>query len=715
MLDNHEKEINIEMKNKLLSFMKEDAYKPLSYDELLWEFQGEFGNASEFDEVLNSLLEDGSIILTKKNKYGVTERMNMIPGRIQGNKKGFGFLIPDNKEIKDLFIPAENLNGAMNNDRVIVRLTAGEIGSKKSEGEVVKILKRANEKVVGTFESSKGFGFVVPDDPRIYQDIFISKSDFNGAKDGYKVVVQITQWPEGKRNPEGVIVEVLGNKNDVGTDILSIIRGHNLPEEFPAEVEAQAAKIPETVSEEDIKKRRDLRNKVIVTIDGEDAKDLDDAVSLEILPNGNYLLGVHIADVSQYVFENSHLDKEALKRGTSVYLVDRVIPMLPRRLSNGICSLNPQVERLTLSCEMEIDKRGKVVKYDIFESVIKTKERMTYKNVNRILEDKDPEVMERYSGLVDTFREMERLMHILNKRRRTRGSIDFEFEETKIILDEKGKPIDVRPYERGVSERIIEEFMLVCNETIAEHMYWKEIPFVYRVHEDPDAEKLQAFNEFIFNFGYHLKGIAEIHPKALQQLTDQIKGTKEERIINTLMLRSLKKARYTSTSMGHFGLAARYYCHFTSPIRRYPDLMIHRIIKEDIHGKLTENRLKHLQSIIEPIAEQCSIRERAADEAEREVEDLKKAEYMRDRIGEEFDGIISNVTSFGMFVELENTIEGLVHMSNMEDDYYQFDEVHHMLIGERQRKTFRIGDSVRIRVQSVDIASRTIDFVLAQD
>jgi ribonuclease R len=714
VLDNLEKEVNVEMKNKLLSFMKEDAYKPLSYNELVQEFQQDFQKASEFDDILNSLLEDGSIIVTRKNKYGVTEKMNLVAGRIQGNKKGFGFLIPDNKEIYDLFIPAENLNGAMNNDRVIVRLTSGEIGTKKSEGEVIKILKRANEKIVGTFENGKGFGFVVPDDPRIYQDVFISKSDFNGAKDGHKVVVNITQWPEARRNPEGVVTEILGHKDDVGTDIISIIRGHNLPEEFPSEVEDQAEKIPERVSEEDIAKRRDLRDKVIVTIDGEDAKDLDDAVSVEPLPNGNFLLGVHIADVTQYVFENSYLDKEALKRGTSVYLVDRVVPMLPRRLSNGICSLNPQIERLTLSCDMEIDKKGKVQKYEIYESVIKTKERMTYKNVNKILTDNDPEVMARYSDLVDNFKQMETLMQILHKRRRSRGSIDFEFEESKIILDEKGKPVEIRPYERGISERIIEEFMLVCNETIAEDMFWKELPFVYRVHEDPNAEKLQAFNEFIFNFGYHLKGIAEIHPKALQQLTDQIKGTKEERIINTLMLRSLKKARYTSTSMGHFGLAAKYYCHFTSPIRRYPDLMIHRIIKEGIHEKLTEKRVKHLRSIIESIAEQCSIRERAADEAERAVEDLKKAEYMKDRIGEEYDGIISNVTSFGMFVELDNTIEGLVHISNIEDDYYQYDEVHHMLIGERLKKTYRIGDNARIRVLNADIANRTIDFVLIE-
>ncbi|MDD3705060.1 MAG: ribonuclease R [Clostridiaceae bacterium] len=711
-LINTEKEINTELKNKLLDFMREDAYKPLSHNELIRAFQDNSLQVSELDGVLNSLLEEGSIIITRKNKYGLTEKMNMVVGRIQGNKKGFGFLIPDNKDHRDLFIPAENLNGAMNDDRVIVRLTAGELGTKKSEGEVIRILKRANAKIVGTFESGKGFGFVIPDDQRIYQDIFVSKSDFKGAKEGYKVVVEITRWPEARRNPEGVIVELLGHKDDTGTDILSIIRGHNLPEEFPSEVEKQSEKIPEAVSQEDITKRRDLRDKVIITIDGEDAKDLDDAVSLEILPDGDYLLGVHIADVSQYVFENSYLDKEAIKRGTSVYLIDRVVPMLPKRLSNGICSLNPQLDRLTLSCDMEIDRKGKVKKYEIYESVIKTKERMTYENVNKILADSDPVLAERYGSLLNTFKQMEELMQILNKKRRLRGSINFEFEETKIILDEKGKPIEIKPYERGISERIIEEFMLVCNETVAEHMYWKETPFIYRVHEDPDAEKLQAFNEFIFNFGYHLKGIAEIHPKALQQLTDQIKGSKEERIINTLMLRSLKKARYTSESMGHFGLAAKYYCHFTSPIRRYPDLMIHRIIKEDIHGKLNEKRLKHYYSIIEDIAGQSSIRERAADEAERELEDLKKAEYMKDKIGEEYDGIISGVTSFGMFVELENTIEGLVHMSNMEDDYYQFDEMHYMLIGERRRRTFRIGDSVRIKVLNADIANRTIDFSL---
>jgi len=583
----------------------------------------------------------------------------------------------------------------------------------RSEGEIIRILKRANEKVVGTFENCKKYGFVVPDDQRIYQDIFVSREDFGGAKNGYKVVVEITQWPEGRRNPEGRVIEILGHKNDVGTDILSIIRGHNLPEEFPQEVEAQANKIPDEISEDIIKNRRDLRDRVIVTIDGEDAKDLDDAISLEVLPNGNYLLGVHIADVSQYVFENSYLDKEALKRGTSVYLLDRVIPMLPKKLSNGVCSLNPKVDRLTLSCDMEIDNKGNVVKYDIFESVIKTKERMTYEAVNKILEEDDEELKERYKDLVELFKNMEKLMNILRKKRMLRGSIDFDFKETKIILDEKGKPVEIKTYRRGTSEKIIEEFMIVCNETVAEHMYWKELPFVYRVHEDPDPEKIMALNELVHNFGYSIKGTDEIHPKALQQLLEKITGKREERLISTLTLRSLQKARYDGASLGHFGLASKYYCHFTSPIRRYPDLMIHRIIKEDIHGKLNEKRIKELNEIIPKIAEQSSIRERAAEEAEREVEDLKKAEYMAERIGEEYEGIISSVTSFGFFVELENTVEGLVHVSHMEDDFYIFDEVNHALIGERKRKLYRIGDTVRVRVLSVDVANRSIDFVLA--
>jgi ribonuclease R len=701
-----------EIKSKVSNFMREDAYKPLKYEELKEALHTEGIDTESLDAALEELENIGDIIQTKKKKFGITEKMNLIPGRIQGNKKGFAFLLPNNKDIKDMFIPGESLNGAMHNDRVIVRLTAGELNTRKSEGEVIRILERANTRIVGLFENNKNFGFVVPDDPRIYQDIFIPKGDFNGAETGHKVVVEITVWPESRRNPEGRVVEILGHKDEAGTDIISIIRSHNLPEEFPADVEDQAANVPEIVREEELVRRRDLRDKVIVTIDGDDAKDLDDAVGVEKLPNGNYLLGVHIADVCHYVHEKSHLDNEAFKRGTSVYLVDRVIPMLPRRLSNGICSLNPQIERLTQSCDMEIDSKGKVVRYEIYESVIKTKERMTYKNVNKILTDKDPDTIERYKDLVSTFETMHELMQILGKRRATRGSIEFEFQETKIILDEKGKPIEIRPYDRGISEQIIEEFMLVCNETIAEHMFWKEAPFVYRVHEDPAPEKIEAFNEFIYNFGYHLKGSEEIHPKALQQLVEKIKGTREERIISTLMLRSLRKARYTSSNLGHFGLAAKYYCHFTSPIRRYPDLIIHRIIKEDLNGKLVGKRLSELHGKLEQMADHCSIRERVAEEAERDVEDLKKAEFMKDKVGQEFEGIISSVTSFGLFVELENTIEGLIRISSIEDDYYMYDEKHHTMIGERTKRTFRIGDVVKIRVEKADVATRTIDFAL---
>ena len=700
--------------NKILEYMREEAYNPLLFEELAQALGVGKDEYEQLIEMLQNMEQEGLVVKTRRKRYGIPERMNLVVGRLQGSQKGFGFLIPDNLDIKDLYIPVESLNGAMHNDKIIARITKGVVGGNKSEGEIIRILKRANEKIVGTFEKNRNFGFVVPDDRRIYQDIFVSKDDFGDAKEGHKVVIEITKWPEGRRNPEGKVIEILGHKNDAGTDILSIIRSHNLPEEFPAEVEIQASKIPDEVRSEQISNRRDLRNKIIITIDGEDAKDLDDAVSLEVLENGNYSLGVHIADVSQYVFESSPLDNEALKRGTSVYLVDRVIPMLPKKLSNGICSLNPQVDRLTLSCSMEINEKGNVVKYEIYESIIRTKERMTYGNVNKILEDDNDEIKERYNYLIDTFKDMEKLMNILRKKRKLRGSLDFEFDETKIILDDKGKPIDIRPYERGASEKIIEEFMIVCNETIAEHMYWKEMPFVYRVHEDPDPEKIQALNEFIHNFGYSIKGTDEIHPKALQQVLDKVAGKKEERLINTLLLRSLRKARYDGESIGHFGLASKFYCHFTSPIRRYPDLTIHKIIKEDIHGKLNAERIRQLKERIPFIAEQSSIRERAAEEAERETEDLKKAEYMKDRIGEEYEGIISSVTAFGMYVQLENTIEGLIHVSNMEDDYYIFDENNHFLIGERKKKIYRIGDMVKIRVLSADISNRNIDFVLAE-
>ncbi len=695
--------------------MYETAYNPMLEEELMDVFDIERKQREDFSKLLEDMVKEGLIIKTRKKRFGTPERMGLILGKLQGHHRGYGFVISDRPEVPDVFIPANFMNGAMNNDRVIARINTVNSETRKSEGEVIRILSRANTEVVGVYEDSRNFGFVVPDDPRINADIFISKNETNGAKEGDKVVCEITKWPEARRNPEGRITEIIGHKNDVGTDILSVMKKYKLNPDFPEEVDMQVGNIADEVLEEEKKHRVDLRSIQMVTIDGADAKDLDDAVSIEQLSNGNYKLGVHIADVTHYVREGTPLDKEALERGTSVYLVDRVIPMLPRKLSNGICSLNPKVDRLTLSVFMEIDHRGRVVNHEIVEGLININERMVYEDVSDILEKDDEKLKEKYADFLEMFKNMEKLSLILRKHRENRGAIDFDFPEAKVILDDKGKPIDVMKYERRIANRIIEEFMLVCNETVAEYFYWQNVPFVYRVHEDPSLEKLEEFNKFIHNFGYHLKGLnTEIHPKSLQELLKKLEGTKEERLINTLMLRSLKKARYAGHNLGHFGLAAQYYCHFTSPIRRYPDLEIHRIIKESLHGKLVGKRLEELNAKVPIIADQSSTRERVADEAERETVDLKKAEYMADKIGEEYEGIISGVTSFGMFVELDNTIEGLIRLSSLVDDYYIYDSEHHLLLGERKKKIYRMGDTIKIKVSRVDIAQKEIDFVLAE-
>lgn len=695
--------------------MYETAYNPMLEEELMDVFDIERKQREDFSKLLEDMVKEGLIIKTRKKRFGTPERMGLILGKLQGHHRGYGFVISDQPEVPDVFIPANFMNGAMNNDRVIARINTVNSETRKSEGEVIRILSRANTEVVGVYEDSRNFGFVVPDDPRINADIFISKNETNGAKEGDKVVCEITKWPEARRNPEGRITEIIGHKNDVGTDILSVMKKYKLNPDFPEEVDMQVGNIADEVLEEEKKHRVDLRSIQMVTIDGADAKDLDDAVSIEQLSNGNYKLGVHIADVTHYVREGTPLDKEALERGTSVYLVDRVIPMLPRKLSNGICSLNPKVDRLTLSVFMEVDHRGRVVNHEIVEGLININERMVYEDVSDILEKDDEKLKEKYADFLEMFKNMEKLSLILRKHRENRGAIDFDFPEAKVILDDKGKPIDVKKYERRIANRIIEEFMLVCNETVAEYFYWQNVPFVYRVHEDPSLEKLEEFNKFIHNFGYHLKGLnTEIHPKSLQELLKKLEGTKEERLINTLMLRSLKKARYAGHNLGHFGLAAQYYCHFTSPIRRYPDLEIHRIIKESLHGKLVGKRLEELNAKVPIIADQSSTRERVADEAERETVDLKKAEYMADKIGEEYEGIISGVTSFGMFVELDNTIEGLIRLSSLVDDYYIYDSEHHLLLGERKKKIYRMGDTIKIKVSRVDIAQKEIDFVLAE-
>lgn len=703
------------IKQTLISFMKDEAYRPMDIQELAAIFDIDKDEFKAFKKALKTMEKEGLIVKNKKERYAIPSRMGLLSGKLQSHPKGYAFLIPDNEKEKDVFIPASFINGAMNGDKVLVQVTKEDKGSRKREGEVIKIVERANKKFVGTFEDSKNFGFVVVDDTRISQDIFINKKDFNGAKNGDVVTVEITKWPDKRRSPEGIVTEILGKKGDKGLDILTIIKKFGLPEEFPAKVLNFAEAIPNEIEEKEYKRRRDLRDLKMVTIDGEDAKDLDDAVSIERLPNGRYRLGVHIADVSHYVREKNPLDKEALKRGTSVYLIDRVIPMLPKKLSNGICSLNPKVDRLALSCIMTIDNNGTVLDHEIMESIIKTNERMTYTDVTKILKDNDEELIKRYDYLVDDFKAMEELCNILYKKRIKRGAIDFEFQEASIILNELGKPIEIKPYAREIANRMIEEFMLVCNETIAEAMFYKKVPFVYRIHENPDSEKLQKFKEFAYNLGYVMKLSDEVHPKELQSIIEKVKGKNEEIVINTLLLRSMMQARYSPENVGHFGLAAEYYCHFTSPIRRYPDLQIHRIIKEYLNGKLDDVRVKKLTNLVDYAAKQSSETERVAQDAEREVDDLKKAEYMLDRIGEEYTGIISSVTSFGMFVELPNTIEGLVHITALDDDYYIYDESHLCLIGERNRKIYKLGDKVKVQCSRVDIPNREIFFELVED
>lgn len=703
------------IKDTLLEFMREEAYRPMDIQELVSVFDINPDEYRAFKKTLKTMEKEGLIFRTKKDKFALPERLGLITGKLQAHAKGFGFLIPEIEGEKDVFIPSSFINGAMNGDRILVQITREDKNGKKREGEVIQILERANTKIIGVYEDSKNFGFVIAEDTRISQDIFISKKDRNGAKDGDVVVVEITKWPEKRRSPEGVVKEVLGQKGDKGLDILTIIKKYGLPEEFPPKVQAFASGIDEEIPLKEYKRRKDLRDVRMVTIDGEDAKDLDDAVSIERLDNGRYRLGVHIADVSHYVREKNPLDKEALKRGTSVYLIDRVIPMLPKKLSNGICSLNPKVDRLTLSCIMDIDSSGKVLDHEIVESVIRTNERMTYTDVTKILKDNDPELSKRYDYLLDDFKAMEELCNILYKKRTKRGAIDFEFEESKIILNEFGKPIDIKPYEREIANRIIEEFMLVCNETVAEHMFWSHLPFVYRIHEDPDEEKLEKFREFIYNLGYIVKWNGEVKPRNLQEILEKVRGKKEETVVSTLLLRSMMRAKYSPECVGHFGLAAKYYCHFTSPIRRYPDLQIHRIIKEFINGKIDDDRSKKLTALVDYAARQSSETENIATEAEREVDDLKKAEYMLDRIREEFEGIVSSVTSFGMFVELPNTIEGLIHITALDDDYYIYDENHLCLMGERTKKIYRLGDFVKVRCSKVDIPNREIYFDMVED
>ena len=647
----------------------------------------------------------------KKRKY---------EGIFRANEKGYGFVEFEVEDMEDVFIPSKSVNGALNGDTVLINIFKPKTNERRAEGKIVKVLKRDKDTIVGIFQKSRNFGFVVPDDKKFDTDIFISKNKCLNARNNDKVVAKIIKYPEKGKNAEGEIVEVLGNIDLAGVDMLSVIKEFDLPNEFPLPVTLEAMGIPQEIDKKDIKNRKDFRDiHPIFTIDGEDAKDLDDAVFVQKNEDGTYLLEVHIADVSYYVKEDSILDKEAIKRGTSVYMFDRVVPMLPFELSNGICSLNAGEDRFALSCIMEIDSSGNVISSDVCKSVIRVTERMSYTDVYKIITNSDEEIVKKYEKYISCFKDMEELAHILKDRRLKQGYLNLDIPESKIVLDDNGKAIEVKKYELNFANEIIEQFMLTANETVAEKFYWLEAPFIYRVHEEPELEKINEANKFLFNIGYKIKASKDnIRPKVFAEVLEKIKDTEYEKVISTLILRALKIARYEAENKGHFGIASKYYCHFTSPIRRYPDLFIHRIISEYIKNgyHLNEERIQELEGKAIKYAESSSDCEKIATKAEREAEDIKKAEFMEDKIGEEFDGIISSITSFGMFVELESTVEGLIRFENMgTNEYYIYDENRKTLVGEKSNRVFKIGDKVKIRVIEANKLIRKIAFELVEE
>ncbi len=698
-------------KEQVYNLMCNELYVPMKRKELAALLQIPKDRRDDLQQILDALLLEGKIEVSGHGKYTKTAG-NITVGTFLATQKGFGFVKVEGMD-DDIFIPENRTNGAINKDVVSVAISNVQSGKRK-EGSIVKIIAHNYKEVVGRFEKSKKFGFVVVDDLKFNKDIFVPLERSKGAVTGHKVVVEITDFGSKSKNPEGKIIEIIGHENDPGVDIMSIIKGFGIRTEFPKEVMNYIENIPDEVSGKDIAGRVDLRDTIMVTIDGEDAKDLDDAVSVEKI-GSHYKLGVHIADVTNYVTDKSVLDKEALLRGTSNYLVDRVIPMLPHKLSNGICSLNAGVDRLALSCIMEIDEKGVVIDHKIAETVVRVDERMSYTSVKKILVENDKIECDKYKKLIPIFKLMEELAFLLRKRRMSRGAIDFDFPECKIIFDEDSVPVEIKPYERNVATKIIEEFMLIANETVAEDYFWQELPFVYRTHDTPDSEKIMKLSTFINNFGYaiRLKQDDEIHPKELQKLLVKIEGTSEEMLISRLTLRSMRQAKYSVDCSGHFGLASKYYCHFTSPIRRYPDLQIHRIIKENLHGKMQERRIEHYEKILPAVARQSSEMERKADEAERETEKLKKAEYMKYRLGIVYEGVISSITTWGIYVELPNTIEGLVRVTSLSDDYYYYDEEHYEMRAENINKVYKLGQRIKVKAVSVDLNLRTIDFELA--
>jgi ribonuclease R len=710
---------SFEKRKKIIyEFLCDDLYVPMKIKEIAMVLQIPKDQRAELKAVLDALEADGKIHVTKKGKYMKGQGQQLV-GVFQSHPRGFGFVTQEGVS-EDVYIAEEDMNGAFHGDQVEFVIIKSPEG-KRQEGKITKILSHGITRVVGLYEACKSYGFVRPDNQRILEDIYIPGGKEKGAMSGHKVVVELTSYGDERHNPEGIVVEILGHVHDPGTDILSIVKDYDLPVEFSEKVLNQAERVGKEVSEADMAGRMDLRDWQMVTIDGEDAKDLDDAVSLT-MEGDCYRLGVHIADVTNYVQEKSALDWEALNRGTSVYLADRVIPMLPRKLSNGICSLNAGENRLALSCIMTIDAQGEVIDHVIAETVICVDQRMSYTSVAKILKEQSGVAQEgeseseKYKALVPMFVRMEQLSKLLREKRRKRGSIDFDFPETKMILDETGKPIGIQPYERNAATKLIEDFMLLANETVAEEYFWRESPFLYRSHEQPDEEKMKKLSRFINSFGYHIHlSNSQIQPKEVQKLLAKIEDTPQELLISRLALRSMKQAKYTPENDGHFGLAAKYYTHFTSPIRRYPDLQIHRIIKETIRGKMTEERIAHYHQILPDVAIRSSECERRAEEAERETLRLKKAQYMQQHIGEEFSGVISGITKWGAYVELENTIEGLVHVVNMTDDHYDYIEDRYELMGAHTRKVYTLGQPVRVRVWDVDVQQRTIDLVFVNN
>lgn len=698
-------------KKEVLDYMRRKAYHPLTEAELARVFLPQGRGLNAFKKLLRRMVEEGLIYQTRAARFGLPEQFNLVVGRIEGHRRGYAFLIPDAEGVEDVFLGQENLGGAMHNDRVAVRLLPAGRG-KTREGEVVRVLKRCNRRVVGTLNKSRRFSVVIPDDARLGPGVVIPRGRATGAKDGDKVVVELTAYPSAKTPSEGRVVEVLGPADAPGMDILTLCRRYDLTEDFPAKVLADAAAASAIITEEELRGRCDLREWTVVTIDGEDAKDLDDAVSLTALPGGCFQLGVHIADVGYYVGEGGALDCEAMERGTSVYLPGRVIPMLPPRLSNGICSLNPNEDRLTFSLVMNVDPEGRVKDYEIFPSVIRSCERMTYTAVRGILSGGDTALTERYRPLVETFERMRDLCLVLRRRRLEAGAIDFNLPETVVKLDDSGRPLDVFRAERTISEQIIEEFMLLANETVARHAAALGLPFVYRVHPKPDGEKVAGLEQLLKAFGYSARGITRLEPAGFQAVLDAVAGKPEERLINMVMLRSMKQARYSSERTGHFGLASEYYTHFTSPIRRYPDLFIHRVLREAHTRELTEKRIAEIQKRAVTAATLSSERERVAVEAEREATDIKKVAFMQDKVGRVYSGFVSGVTAWGLYVELENTVEGLVHVRTLTDDFYIYDERSYTLTGRNTGKRYRLGDPARVRVLRASAEDRTVEFEL---